>query len=175
MYTVDLAILFDEGLRSSMYQADPYTFFFASSPSNGALVDRPDKGMFIHRFGDAFSMEYGDVRHYDYTSVRECRPRLPICARYCFPTRVARFISCVFPILAELRRRDKVSSGSIRLRVRCAVPRQSLRPSTLHGPRDRLGLELDSSDAQAASPQRAARAQGRGGHVLPTASVRRAF
>lgn len=56
----------------------PNTAFYASSPSNGALVDKPDQGilkhsftntnlipgLFIHRYGNAFDGRWGDVRHY---------------------------------------------------------------------------------------------------------------
>lgn len=79
--TLDYAILFDQGLRTAMWEENPKVSFHASSPSNGALLDDMSQGMFIHNAGsvlssvayldccysDAFSPDYGDTRHYDYT------------------------------------------------------------------------------------------------------------
>ena len=74
-FTADLAVLFDQGVRRALWEVAPHVSFYASSPSNDALVDEPGQNLFIHRWLDggldsAFDGRYGDVRHYDYYS--EC-------------------------------------------------------------------------------------------------------
>lgn len=65
MDAADIAVLFDQGVRQALFNVAPSTAFFASSPSNGALVDDQANGLYIHRYGYAFDPRWGDVRHYD--------------------------------------------------------------------------------------------------------------
>ncbi|EDQ92570.1 uncharacterized protein MONBRDRAFT_13400, partial [Monosiga brevicollis MX1] len=65
--TADYVALFDEGQRREMWATAPHAPFFASSPSNDALIDDPARGLYLHRWvpGD-MSGDFGDIRHYDY-------------------------------------------------------------------------------------------------------------
>lgn len=54
VFTADYTVLFDEGVRMTLWQESPASNFFASSPSNDASVDRPDLGIYAHRTGDDF-------------------------------------------------------------------------------------------------------------------------
>lgn len=70
VYAADLTVLFDQGVRMSLWETSPTATFYASSPSNDALVDDPARGLYQHRWlGNPFSPLYGDVRHYDYQSL----------------------------------------------------------------------------------------------------------
>ena len=47
MYTADISALFDTGVRKALFDVNPFVSFFASSPSNDALVDDPANGLYV--------------------------------------------------------------------------------------------------------------------------------
>jgi hypothetical protein len=59
VFTADYTVLFDQGLRQTLWRESPEANFFASSPSNDAAVDMPEIGVYAHRTGDAFDVRYG--------------------------------------------------------------------------------------------------------------------
>lgn len=63
----DYAALFSDVVRRTAWEEDASRHFHASSPSNGFLVDDPGLGLVKLRWGDPFSGNFGDARHYDYT------------------------------------------------------------------------------------------------------------
>ena len=66
LFAADLTVLFDEGVRQALWEVPPSANFYASSPSNGALIDDPSRGIYVHRWGYVFDPRWGDVRHYDF-------------------------------------------------------------------------------------------------------------
>jgi len=69
-YAADLTVLFDQGVRMALWETSPTAIFYASSPSNDAIVDWPAEALYQHRWlGNPFDPRFGDVRHYDYQSL----------------------------------------------------------------------------------------------------------
>ncbi|KAH3757628.1 Mannosidase, beta A, lysosomal [Pelomyxa schiedti] len=67
-YTVDYSVLYFNTVRTAIVSEDPWHPFLSSSPSNGALVD--SKELFVGRWGDPGSENYGDVHYYNY--IEDC-------------------------------------------------------------------------------------------------------
>ena len=61
---VDYAALYDETIQTAIRSMDRSRPYWPASPSNGALVDDPDRGIFVTRWGDEKDSRYGDIHTY---------------------------------------------------------------------------------------------------------------
>ena len=55
---------YDETLQVAVRATDRSRPYWAASPSNGNLVDDPERGLFIQRWGDSNDARYGDAHIY---------------------------------------------------------------------------------------------------------------
>ncbi|KAI6651994.1 Beta-mannosidase [Oopsacas minuta] len=67
--TVDYTSLYDDVIRSTLYQEDNSRPFWPSSPSNGDFVVDRTRQLFVQRWGDSQNNNYGDIHRYDYNSL----------------------------------------------------------------------------------------------------------
>ncbi|XP_064391180.1 beta-mannosidase-like isoform X2 [Halichondria panicea] len=63
---VDYTVLYDSVVRATLWLEDTTRIYWPSSPSNGVLVDDSARGLFIQRWGDGGSSDYGDTHRYNY-------------------------------------------------------------------------------------------------------------
>ena len=66
LYAVDYDLLYVQTIHSALIKEDETRPLLPSSPSNGWLVDKPEEGTMVMRWGDSQSSEYGDVHYYNY-------------------------------------------------------------------------------------------------------------
>lgn len=61
---VDYVALYDTTLQVAVRSTDRSRPYWAASPSNGNIVDDPDRGLYIQRWGDVGDSRYGDAHVY---------------------------------------------------------------------------------------------------------------
>ena len=66
---LDYVLLYDTTIQEELRRNDRSRPYWPASPSNGVLIDDPDLGVFIQRWGSEGDMRYGDIHRYDYYSV----------------------------------------------------------------------------------------------------------
>ena len=64
--TTAYSLLYDSTVRAELAKWDPHRAFWASSPSNGMLVDDVGMGIFVQRYGQAGDGTQGDLHYYNY-------------------------------------------------------------------------------------------------------------
>lgn len=69
VYLIDYSVLYDGNVHATLVNYDLSRPYWPSSPSNGATVDDPSRGLYIQRWGDSSDPHYGDVHRYDYTDL----------------------------------------------------------------------------------------------------------
>jgi beta-mannosidase len=60
----DYSMLYDHTIPTAIRAVDRSRPYWPASPSNGPLVDDPERGLFIQRWGDEKDSRYGDVHGY---------------------------------------------------------------------------------------------------------------
>lgn len=63
---VDYSLLYDQTVRATLWKEDTTRPYWPSSPSNGAVVDDPERQIYVQRWGDSSNVSYGDIHRYDY-------------------------------------------------------------------------------------------------------------
>ena len=61
--------MYDTTVQEELRRNDRSRPYWPASPSNGVLIDDPDLGVFIQRWGSEGDLRYGDIHRYDYYSV----------------------------------------------------------------------------------------------------------
>ena len=66
---LDYVLLYDTTVQEELRRNDRTRSYWPASPSNGVLIDDPELGVFIQRWGSESDLRYGDIHRYDYYSV----------------------------------------------------------------------------------------------------------
>ena len=66
---LDYVLLYDTTVQEELRRNDRTRSYWPASPSNGVLIDDPELGVFIQRWGSESDLRYGDIHLYDYYSV----------------------------------------------------------------------------------------------------------
>lgn len=61
---IDYSVLYTDTLQTAIRAVDQSRPYWPASPSNGAIVDDPDEGLYIQRWGDQGDSRYGDAHLY---------------------------------------------------------------------------------------------------------------
>lgn len=64
--TIDYSALYDATVRATIASVDRSRPYWPASPSNGAVVDEPDRGLYVQRWGNPQDSRFGDVHTYPF-------------------------------------------------------------------------------------------------------------